>query len=70
MKSKKGDDLMQKVFYVSKNSENNENHGNTVPGFDRFSRIEKLNLLLSMGWSIKSFSSENNEEYFVLEKEQ
>lgn len=61
---------MQKVFYVSKNSENNENHGNTAPGFDRFSRIEKLNLLLSMGWSIKSFSSDNNEEYFVLEKEQ
>jgi hypothetical protein len=62
--------FMQKVFYVSKNSENNDNHGNTAPDFDRFSRIEKLNLLLSMGWNIKSFSSENNEEYFVLEKEQ
>lgn len=59
---------MQKVFYVSRNPENIENGVNIAPDLDRFQRIEQLNRLLSLGWSIKSFSAENNVEYFVLEK--
>ena len=58
---------MQKLFYVSKSSSGNS--GNVCsPDMDRFARIDKLNNLISLGWNIKEFRKENNEEYFILEK--
>lgn len=58
---------MQKVFYVSRNP-GNSGVGSAAPDLDRFQRIEQLNRLLSLGWIIKSFSREDNAEFFVLEK--
>ena len=58
---------MQKLFYVAKNQELNSDSVCT-PDMDRFARIDKLNNLLSLGWCIKEFKKENNEEYFILEK--
>lgn len=58
---------MQKLFYVTKNQQRNSDNVCT-PDMDRFARVEKLNNLLSLGWSIKEFIKEKNEEYFILEK--
>ncbi len=54
---------MQKIFYVSRNSD-----GISAPNMNRFARIEQLNRLLACGWRIKSFVNEDNNEFFVLEK--
>lgn len=60
---------MQKVFYVSKNSDRYENRSdNAAPDLDRFQRIEQLNGLLEKGWTIKDFKTDNNDAFFVLEK--
>ena len=60
---------MQKVFYVSKNSDRYENRRDAAaPDLDRFQRIEQLNGLLENGWTIKDFKSDNNDAFFVLEK--
>ena len=56
---------MTKIFYIKKNISDGTD---SVPTTDRFERMEKLNLLLSSGWTIKEFISDNGEEYFVLEK--
>lgn len=53
---------MQKRFYVSKNTKSD------APGYNRFMRITQLNALLSQGWIIKEFVKEDNEEFFVIEK--
>ena len=55
---------MIKKFYVSKKTE-----GYDAPEMDKFQQIEKLNLLLSSGWIIKGFQQNENESWFVLEKE-
>lgn len=61
---------MQKVFYISRNSDKYENRNDTAaPELDRFQRVEQLNLLLSNGWSIKDFKTDNNDAFFLLEKE-
>lgn len=58
---------MRKIFYITKpkvlSGENT-----SVPDMDRFARIEKLNDLISLGWSIQEFCNGNDGEYFVLEK--
>lgn len=54
---------MTKKFYVSKSTE-----GNPAPELDRFQRIEKLNLLLSNGWTIKDYHETPEESWFLLEK--
>ena len=54
---------MIKKFYVSRNME-----GTSAPELDRFQRIEKLNLLLSSGWTIKSYEETGGESWFLLEK--
>jgi hypothetical protein len=56
---------MTKTFYVSKSTDGNVDG---APTTDRFERIERLNMLLEHGWTIKNFSKTDNEEYFVLEK--
>lgn len=53
---------MQKKFYVSGSSEG------SAPGFDRFSRIEQLNLLISQGWVIKGFVNDSEGSFFLIEK--
>lgn len=54
---------MIKKFFISKNTDEN-----SAPQLDRFQRIEKLNDMLSMGWVIKSFETDNGDSYFLLEK--
>ncbi len=54
---------MTKKFYVSRN-----NGSNPAPALDKFQRIEKLNLLLSCGWTIKGFEEADGESWFLLEK--
>ncbi|MBR1724081.1 MAG: hypothetical protein IJ723_03570 [Ruminococcus sp.] len=56
---------MQKKFYVSKNPAEG---GMAAPEMDRFSRIEKLNAMLEMGWVIKGFEQTGEGSYFLLEK--
>ena len=51
---------MIKKFYVSRNTE-----GTSAPELDRFQRIEKLNLLLSSGWTIKSYEETGGESWFL-----
>ena len=53
---------MQKKFFVSDNAEGQ------APGYDRFSRIEKLNLLISQGWVIKGFINNSEGSFFLIEK--
>lgn len=61
---------MEKVFYVSKNAEGIKNDNEIfAPTFNRFQRVDKLNDLLNRGWSIKKFVTENDEAFFVLEKD-
>lgn len=55
---------MQKTFFIRKSSAEMEG----APTYDRFQRIEKLNLLVDSGWEIKGFESNQQEEYFLLEK--
>ncbi|MBR1739322.1 MAG: hypothetical protein IJ737_03430 [Ruminococcus sp.] len=57
---------MEKTFYIRKSSSAD---GITAPTTDRFSRIEKLNMLVDSGWRIKGFTSTPEEEFFLLEKE-
>ncbi|MBR1393176.1 MAG: hypothetical protein IJ561_05005 [Ruminococcus sp.] len=49
---------MEKIFYVTRNG--------AAPDMNRFARIEKLNRLLEVGWTIKSYVNENDSEFFVL----
>lgn len=56
---------MEKTFFIRK-SASDEEAG--APTYDRFKRIEKLNLLVDSGWVIKSFQCDAQEEYFILEK--
>lgn len=61
---------MQKAFYVSRNNDRYENRGNvSAPEMDRFQRVEQLNGLLEAGWVIKDFKTDNEDAFFVLEKE-
>ncbi len=53
---------MQKKFYVSRNSDT------TAPSFNRFSRIQLLNSLVSQGWVIKSYTNNTEGEFFLIEK--
>ncbi len=57
---------MQKIVYVSKSV--NEDSA-FVPAIDRFSQVEKLNDLVSLGWRIVRFVEEDKNSYFILEKE-
>ena len=60
---------MQKVFYISKNSDRYENRSDmSAPDLDRFQRVEQLNGLLEKGWSIKDFKTDDDDVFFVLEK--
>ena len=56
---------MEKTFFISRSASDDETG---APAYDRFQRIEKLNLLVDSGWKIKSFKCDANEEYFILEK--
>ena len=56
---------MEKTFFIRKSAYGDET---TAPAYDRFQRIEKLNLLVDSGWVIKSFKCDAQEEYFILEK--
>ena len=56
---------MEKTFFIRKSASGDEV---SVPTYDRFQRIEKLNLLVDSGWVIKSFKCDAQEEYFILEK--
>lgn len=53
---------MQKKFYVSKSSEG------AAPNYNRFSRIEQLNYLISQGWIIKEFINDSEGSFFLIEK--
>lgn len=55
---------MQKMFFVTKNSEKNGN----APVNDRFQRIDKLNELLINGWEIAEFKVDGGDAYFLLKK--
>ena len=57
--------IMEKTFFIRKSATGDEV---CAPAYDRFQRIEKLNLLVDSGWVIKSFKCDANEEYFILEK--
>ena len=57
--------VMEKTFFIKKSAGTD---GQMIPTTDRFKRIEKLNLLVDSGWVIKGFKSNENEEYFLLEK--
>lgn len=56
---------MEKTFFIRKTAVGD---GSPAPAYDRFQRIEKLNLLVDSGWVIKSFKCDPQEEYFILEK--
>lgn len=57
--------IMEKTFFIRKTASADEV---SAPVYDRFQRIEKLNLLVDSGWVIKSFECDADEEYFILEK--
>ena len=57
--------IMEKTFFIRKSASADEAG---APAYDRFQRIEKLNLLVDSGWVIKSFKCDSHEEYFILEK--
>lgn len=56
---------MEKTFFIRKSA---SDEGTGAPDYNRFQRIEKLNLLVDSGWVIKSFKCDAQEEYFILEK--
>lgn len=57
---------MQKKVYVSKSQSTEYPF---APDLDRFSQIEKLNDLVTLGWRIVKLVEEEKDTYFVLEKE-
>ena len=57
---------MQKKVYVSKSQSTEYPF---APDLDRFSQIEKLNDLVTLGWKIVKLVEEEKDTYFVLEKE-
>lgn len=60
---------MQKIFYVSRNSEDgSEDLSGHAPDMDRFQRIDKLNEMISLGWKIVGMNNDGKSTYFVLEK--
>ncbi len=60
---------MQKVFYVSQNTDSYESGENAhAPCMNRFQRIEQLNGLLEKGWNIKEFKTDNEGAFFILER--
>lgn len=56
---------MQKKYYVSKTPAVGDM---AAPEMDRFSRIEKLNAMLEVGWVIKGLLNDEQGTYFLLEK--
>ena len=54
---------MLKKFYITKAAE-----GVNAPSLDRFQRMEQLNDMLHLGWTIKGFKDDGSESYFLLEK--
>lgn len=61
---------MQKVFFISRNSDKYENRSDVnAPSLDRFQRVEQLNEMLALGWSIKDFKTSQGDSYFLLEKD-
>jgi len=56
---------MEKTFFIRRSASGD---GVPAPVYDRFQRIEKLNLLVESGWAIKDFKCDADEEYFILEK--
>ena len=57
---------MQKKVYVSKSL---STEYPCAPTLDRFSQIDKLNDLVTLGWKIVKLVEEDKDTYFVLEKE-
>lgn len=57
---------MQKKFFVSRNTVEGSM---AAPEMDRFSRIEKLNAMLQVGWVIKGFENDEKGSYFLLEND-
>ena len=57
---------MQKKVYVSRQRSSDDAF---APDLDRFSQVEKLNDLVSLGWQIVKMVEDEKETYFVLEKE-
>ena len=55
---------MEKTFFIRKSASGD---GVPAPVYDRFQRIEKLNLLVDSGWVIKDFKCDADEEYFILD---
>ncbi len=53
---------MQKKFYVSATQDG------AAPSFNRFSRIDQLNELISQGWVIKQYFNNSEGEFFLIEK--
>jgi hypothetical protein len=58
---------MQKKFYIAEKSGSDVGDLN-APSLDRFQRVDQLNRLLDLGWSIKELKNEQSGTYFVLEK--
>lgn len=57
---------MEKIFYISRSG--NSDKCEDAPDLNRFRQMEKLNMLVSNGWSIKEMKTEGNDTYFILEK--
>ncbi len=57
---------MQKKFFITEISEQNDHKG--TPMTDRFRRIEQLNDLLALGWTIKSMEKDSGGTFFLIEK--
>ena len=57
---------MKKVVYISRGRLEGQTF---VPFTDRFSQVDKLNDLVSLGWRIVRFVEEDKNSYFILEKE-
>ncbi len=57
---------MQKKVYVSRHRGSDNTF---APDLDRFSQVEKLNDLVSLGWQIVKLVENEKETYFVIEKE-
>ena len=58
---------MLKKFYITK-SAGDKSEGVNAPSLDRFQRMEQLNNMLHLGWTIKEFKDNGNESYFLLER--
>ncbi len=59
---------MQKKFYVSSSLKNGDGAQKGTPKMDKFQRVEQLNDMLDLGWTIKGFETGGDGSYFLLEK--